>query len=98
METIEIKNHPKVCDEIKFQLKGNKLETVDFFRQEKAVLIEIKNILTGLTIKELEKKIYQVSINPEVTLILKELLLKLQEKYKISDIKSKIMAMKKPSA
>jgi len=93
MEIIKIENHPNVCDKVQYSLKDGKLEYVDFFLGEKVVLMEIKNVLSNLTISDLEFKMKFVSINPEVILILKALLYRIKDDVKSSELKNKIFKL-----
>ncbi|MBP3924349.1 hypothetical protein J6E39_03815 [bacterium] len=96
MKIIKIENYPNVCDTIQFNVKDDKLDYIDFFLNGELVHREIKNALSGLTIKDLEKKIYFVSMNPEVTLVLKMMLSELKDYQQKTMLKHKIMEYYKP--
>lgn len=96
MKIIKIENYPNICDTIQFNVKDDKLDYIDFFLNGELVHREIKNALSGLTIKDLEKKIYFVSMNPEVTLVLKMMLSELKDYQQKTMLKHKIMEYYKP--
>lgn len=94
MEIISIEKQKHICDEIKFEVTGEKLAYVDFLLNKKPVLMEFKNTLTGLTIDEISAKIPRATINPEIMLILKELEAQLKKTIKNNNLKIGIYKLK----
>lgn len=94
MQSIEVKNFKKICDEIRYEMRDGKLRLVEFLLQGSPVMDEFKKFLTGLDAKQIYDKAPFMTINPAITTILKDFAAHVSETQEKTNIKNAILKLK----
>ncbi|MCI1273868.1 MAG: hypothetical protein LKG27_05485 [Clostridiaceae bacterium] len=94
MQSIEVKDFKKFCDEIRYEIQDGKLIFVEFLSKGIPVMEEFKKFLIGLDVNQIKEKVPFMTLNPAVTMILKNFSTHVSESQKKINIKNAILNLK----
>lgn len=90
MNKLDIKNFDSLCDSIQINLESGKIEYIEFYLNEKVVLKNLKNILTGLNTNEIIEKSSEITTQNDIKPFIDEIALKIGDLIQQQKIKSMI--------